>query len=78
MAESVGGIVEKGGFVIFKLKCKSCGSTCWVQGDIESDTGDLNLDEKSAYEWEPENSICEHSDWDIIDQDDDPYEPDDY
>lgn len=70
--------MEEGWFVIYKLKCKSCGATCWVQGDYESDTNVINLDENGNYEWEPENPNCEHFDFGIIDEEWDPYEPDDY
>lgn len=54
----------------FKLKCKSCEATCWVNGNIEYDTNATNLNDNEIIEWEPESS-CEHNYFEIIDQDED-------
>jgi len=53
----------------FKLKCLLCPATCWIDGEVEYDTNAVNLDESGKYEWEPEGGTCEHSDWEIVDED---------
>jgi hypothetical protein len=50
----------------YKLQCKACGATCWVNGDYEPDTNAVNLDDSHVYEWEPESN-CDHEDFDSVD-----------
>jgi hypothetical protein len=51
----------------YKLKCNSCGATCWVRGSFDCpETGAVDLNEANPRDWEPE-SACDHDDYDIID-----------
>jgi len=54
----------------YKLKCKTCLATCWVNGSYEPDTNATELDDSCVFEWEPENPGCEHEDYEIVDGED--------
>lgn len=61
--------------MIYTLKCSMCGAISHIRGHWESDTNATILNDDKPLEWEPENSECDHEDFEIIDSE---YEQDQF
>lgn len=53
----------------YKLKCTTCGATCWCAGSFDRETNATELKDQPL-EWDNETIECDHPDHEIIDEED--------